>query len=180
MPITVKKGKVLDLTYKMTLIDRLYLPAIIKGLSITLKHFLAVAVLRRQYTMQYPEQKMKLPVRYRGRHYLKLDEKERERCVACILCQRSCPADAIYITGEETRRRADGELENSYPTEKHSVIWNLDYNRCIFCGFCQEACPKGAIFLEEDYDMVTDDRSTLLYNKQRLLEKKGGPIRFRD
>ena len=48
--------------------ERLYLPAIVAGLAITLKHFKNMLFGRTQVTMQYPEQKWDshLPDHYRG------------------------------------------------------------------------------------------------------------------
>ena len=45
--------------------ERLYLPAILGGLKVTLRHFL-----RKKVTMQYPEEKWVVPEGYRGAPYL--------------------------------------------------------------------------------------------------------------
>jgi len=177
MDIEIKNGKVKDLTCEMSFIDRLYLPAILKGLSITIRHFIATAIFRRQYTVEYPEKQFPIFPRFRGKHRLKRDEEGRERCVACLLCMWSCPTGAIFITGEETKRE---EIGKAYPKEKHSKIWNLDYQRCIFCGFCQEACPEAAIFLEEGYDIIFESRQEFLFKKEQLMEDSGGKVKFRD
>ena len=48
--------------------ERLYLPAIVGGLAITLKHFTRMLLGRTKVTMQYPEQRndVNLPDYYRG------------------------------------------------------------------------------------------------------------------
>ena len=51
----------------LTLGESLYLPAIGKGLALTLKHFFS-----KPDTMQYPEQKWTLPEYYRGASFLML------------------------------------------------------------------------------------------------------------
>ena len=65
--------------------EQLYLPAIFKGLGITLRHFIATVRGKKKVTMQYPEEKWNdhLPEHYRGAPALVTDEQDRERCVAC-------------------------------------------------------------------------------------------------
>ncbi|NHW22378.1 4Fe-4S binding protein, partial [Escherichia coli] len=72
---------------KMTLAEKAYLPAIVKGMSITLKHFF-----KKDSTIQYPEQEKPRAKVWRGRHVLKRDDEGRERCTACGLCAVACPA----------------------------------------------------------------------------------------
>ena len=45
----------------------------------------------------YPEKKVNLPPRYRGRIVLSRDSKGEERCVACNLCAVVCPVDCISL-----------------------------------------------------------------------------------
>ena len=112
----------------------------LKGMGITLKNFF-----RKPVTVQYPEQVRKLPARVRGRHVLHRYENGLERCIACMLCSGSCPADAIYIEPAEN----DPAKPNSFG-ERYAEIFQVDMLRCIFCGYCQMACPTGAITLESN------------------------------
>src|SRR6266550_4024438 len=68
--------------------ERMYLPAIVGGLAITLKHFTNMLLGRTKITMQYPEEKWdsSLPDHYRGAPALVRDSDGRVRCVACQLC----------------------------------------------------------------------------------------------
>ena len=65
-------------------------------------------------TIQYPETKVYLPPRYRGRIVLTRDPDGEERCVACNLCAVACPAEAISMVaaerkkGEESLYREEG------------------------------------------------------------------------
>src|SRR5216110_539527 len=90
----------------LNLWERLYLPAIIGGFKITLRHFF-----KKKVTMQYPEQKWVVPEGYRGAPYLVRDQDGRTKCVSCQLCEFVCPPKAIRITppGPEVNRfgRAD-------------------------------------------------------------------------
>src|ERR687886_57200 len=47
-------------------------------------------------TVSYPDEPVVLSARFRGEHFLDVDENGKERCVACFLCSAICPADAIY------------------------------------------------------------------------------------
>ena len=81
---------------KMTMWEKIYLPAIITGLLITIRH-----LFKKKVTIRFPEETRKFSDIYRGRHVLKRDDEGRERCTACGLCAVACPAEAwfLYVTG---------------------------------------------------------------------------------
>ncbi len=139
----------------------------LKGMGVTLKNFF-----RKPVTVQYPEQLRKLPDRIRGRHVLHRYENELERCIACMLCSGTCPADAIYIEPAEN----DPAKPNS-PGERYAKVFQVDMLRCIFCGYCQAACPTGAITLESNTILASYTRDSMLYNKEDLLEPIGTATR---
>src|SRR2546426_164113 len=72
--------------------ERLYLPAILGGFKVTLRHFF-----RKKVTMQYPEEKWVVPEGYRGAPYLVKDQEGNTKCVSCQLCEFVCPPKAIRI-----------------------------------------------------------------------------------
>lgn len=146
---------------KMTFWEWIYLPAIVKGMSITLKHFF-----RKKATISYPEQQREFSQVYRGHHVLKRDEEGRERCTACGLCAVACPAEAITMIAAE---RKPGE-EHLYREEKYAEVYEINMLRCIFCGDCEEACPKEAIFLTDRIVESEYERSPFVYGKNRLVE----------
>jgi NADH-quinone oxidoreductase subunit I len=145
----------------MSFLERLYLPAILGGLRITIHHFF-----KRKVTIQYPEQTRKFSEVYRGYHVLKRDENGAERCTACGLCALSCPAEAITMTAAE---RKPGE-EKLYREEKYASVYEINMLRCIFCGLCEEACPKEAIFLTDRIVESDYVRSGFIYGKDKLVE----------
>ncbi|HTA83631.1 MAG TPA: NADH-quinone oxidoreductase subunit I [Bacteroidia bacterium] len=145
----------------MTLKERLYLPAIIGGMAITLKHFFMKKV-----TIQYPEQTREFAPVYRGQHVLKRDDNGAERCTACGLCAVACPAEAITMTAAERKK---GE-ENLYREEKYASVYEINMLRCIFCGLCEEACPKEAIFLTDRKVDSEYQRGIFVYGKDKLVE----------
>jgi NADH-quinone oxidoreductase subunit I len=142
-------------------VERIYLPAILRGMSITLKH-----LLRRKTTINYPEVKREFSAIYRGRHVLKRDDEGRERCTACGLCAVACPAEAITMIAAE---RKQGE-EHLYREEKYASTYEINMLRCIFCGLCEEACPKEAIFLTTEIVKADYTRDKFIYSKKELVE----------
>jgi NADH-quinone oxidoreductase subunit I len=146
---------------EMTLMERLYLPAIFKGMWITLGH-----LFKKKATIKYPEEKREFAPVYRGHHVLKRDEAGAERCTACGLCAVACPAEAITMVAAE---RKPGE-EHLYREEKYAATYEINMLRCIFCGLCEEACPKEAIFLTDRIVDTEYSRDTLVYGKDKLVE----------
>lgn len=108
-------------------------------------------------TIQYPDEKVYLAPRYRGRIILSRDPDGGERCVACYLCAAACPVDCIALqaTEDESGRR--------FPE-----FFRINFSRCIYCGYCEEACPTNAIQLTPDYEMSEYRRSNLVYEKEDL------------
>lgn len=146
---------------KLSFWESIYLPAIIGGMFITIKHFFGKKV-----TINVPEQTRKRSDVYRGMHVLKRDDEGRERCTACGLCALSCPAEAITMVAAE---RKPGE-EHLYREEKYATIYEINMLRCIFCGDCEEACPKEAIFLTDRLVESEYKRKTFVYGKDLLVE----------
>jgi NADH-quinone oxidoreductase subunit I len=144
----------------MTLLERLYLPAIFKGMAITFSH-----IFKKVPTIRYPEQKRPFAKVSRGLQVLNRDEEGRERCTACGLCAVACPAEAITMEAAERQR---GE-EHLYREEKYAAKYEINMLRCIFCGLCEEACPKDAIYLSETFAPSNLQRKGFIYGKEDLL-----------
>jgi NADH-quinone oxidoreductase subunit I len=144
----------------MSFMEKLYLPAILKGMMITFSH-----IFKKNPTVNYPEKQRPFSPVFRGLHILNRDEEGRENCTACGLCALACPAEAISM---EAAERMAGE-ENLYREEKYAARYEINMLRCIFCGLCEEACPKDAIYLSETFAPADYQRKQFIYNKQDLL-----------
>lgn len=140
--------------------EKLYVPAIAKGMGITFSH-----LFKKRPTIQYPEVQRPFSQVFRGLHVLNRDEEGRERCTACGLCAVACPAEAITM---EAAERQPGE-ENLYREEKYAARYEINMLRCIFCGLCEEACPKDAIYLSETFAPAHYNRRGFIYGKDNLL-----------
>jgi NADH-quinone oxidoreductase subunit I len=141
---------------KQSLINKLYVVDILKGLLITMRNMLFV----KNVTIQYPEERREYSSRYRGLHYIKAVNGV-ENCTACMLCPTVCPAECIHI---EAGERPD--------KEKYPVKFEIDILRCCYCGFCEEACPKDAIKLSNIYEMAVLARENGIYDKENLLVQR--------
>jgi len=151
----------------MTFMERIYLPAVLNGMLITLRHLMG-----RHNTTRYPEVQRQFAPVYRGMHVLKRDENGRENCTACGLCAVACPAEAITMTAAERKK---GE-EHLYREEKYAAVYEINMLRCIFCGLCEEACPKEAIFLTDRIVPTEFQRNEFVYGKDKLVESIEHPI----
>ena len=148
---------------KLNLWERLYLPAILGGFKVTVRHFF-----KRKVTMQYPEERWVVPEGYRGAPYLVKDQEGRTKCVSCQLCEFVCPPKAIRIT--------PGGIPADAPeahVEKAPREFEINMLRCIYCGLCQEVCPEEAIFLQNIYSVCGYSRGELVNNKEKLYELGG-------
>jgi len=163
--------------------DASFLAATAKGLGITLKHFarnlflpLRSAKSRARAgaptdeawkneieTVQYPEEKVTYPERFRGLHRLTLREDGAVRCVACMCCPTVCPAHCITIVPEES---------DSKSIEKRPAIFEIDELRCVVCGLCVEACPCDAIRMDTGmHAHPVEERADAIETKESMLAR---------
>jgi NADH-quinone oxidoreductase subunit I len=171
IPLETLKPKRVRKQIDLTLWERLYVFEIVRGLCITTKHFATNMMgfvvapkgkKRSIFTVYYPEEKVTLPPAYRGRPVLVTRGDSTEKCVACGLCEKICPACAISIV--------PGERPNA---DRYPLSYTLDMSRCVYCGYCEEVCPKEAIVMSAEYQGLAErDRSNLRYPKEKLLRSE--------
>jgi NADH-quinone oxidoreductase subunit I len=163
--------------------DTTLLAATAKGLGITIKHFarnlflpLRKAAVRSRAgapdvvgrgneieTVQYPEEKVTYPERFRGLHRLMLRDDGNVRCVACMCCPTVCPAHCITIVPEES---------DNPGIEKRPAVFEIDELRCVVCGLCVEACPCDAIRMDTgDHAKPVEDRANAIETKDSMMAR---------
>ncbi|MFG0329283.1 MAG: NuoI/complex I 23 kDa subunit family protein [Phycisphaerales bacterium] len=155
--------------------DASFLPAVFKGVGVTLRHMFGNAGRDgkgsyQDRVLQYPEERREhYPVTegglevstFRGVHRLNKDEDGRVKCVACFMCSTACPANCIHIEAAES----PWDDREKYPKK-----FDIDELRCIYCGMCEEACPVDAIELTQEYAIVGLTRNEMIFDKTKLLE----------
>jgi NADH-quinone oxidoreductase chain I len=112
-----------------------------------------------EYTIQFPYERQPLSPKFRGEHALRRYPTGEERCIACKLCEASCPALCIYI---ETEPRPDGS--------RRTTKYDIDLSKCIYCAYCQWACPVDAIVLSSNANFSIAWREEMMHDKQKLIK----------
>ncbi|MBI2941188.1 MAG: NADH-quinone oxidoreductase subunit I [Chloroflexi bacterium] len=151
---------------------------VLQGLLITLKHFLAAGAeafapprtngpvhqgpeQTGVFTVQYPEERLAVPERFRYFPMLLRDESGKPRCTSCGICAKVCPPQCIWIV------RSSDESGKPIPEPKDFVI---DTSICMQCGFCAEFCPFDAIKMDHQYELASYERmDSFILHKERLL-----------
>ncbi|MCF6764301.1 NADH-quinone oxidoreductase subunit NuoI [Thiotrichales bacterium 19S3-7] len=134
-------------------IKTFFLWELLKGLSVTGRHFFT-----RKVTVQYPDEKTPISPRFRGLHALRRYPNGEERCIACKLCEATCPALAITI---EAQPRDDGS--------RRTTKYEIDLFKCIYCGFCEESCPVDSIVETSLFEYHFENRGENIMTKEKLL-----------
>src|SRR4030088_1098035 len=117
-----------------------------KGMLTTISHLIKAPV-----TIQYPEERLDMPIWTRGRPRLIYEVDTGElRCTACGACALACPVDVIKI--EQHPSPIKGKVLDRF---------DIDMAGCIECALGVEAGPFRALTMAPDFEMVaTFDRAT--------------------
>jgi NADH-quinone oxidoreductase subunit I len=141
---------------------------ILKGMAETARNFVGSYVKDdRLVTVQYPEERRPQAEAARNFPFLVHDGDDWQkglRCVACLICEKECPPQCIYIV-KDTARKPDytGKLQFQ------PKVFDIDTSVCMSCQICVEVCPFDAIKMDVEYELSTSDRfGSLLLRKEQL------------
>jgi NADH-quinone oxidoreductase subunit I len=109
-------------------------------------------MLRPAVTENYPDEKRQLPERARMSFAMATDETGQPQCKACMLCERSCPDEAIKI---ESEKRTDGP-------GRVLTKFTIDLGKCMYCGLCVEQCSTDGLHHTGDYENNSSDRADMM------------------
>jgi len=120
--------------------------SLVIGMRITLEQFF-----KREVTVRYPHQSLKMSKRYRGHIVLVRDpDTGKSLCVACKSCEKACPSDCIVVDGI----KREGEKRKSVTDFK------LNFTTCSLCGSCVEVCPMQALQFSKDYNLASTSKDS--------------------
>jgi NADH-quinone oxidoreductase subunit I len=170
----------------------MYGTGILKGLGVTLKHFLATYAEEVRYgirkwtpqhtfetrqgtdsvgsfTVEYPDEKIAVPERFRFVPFLVVNNDDhpdapgQDWCTSCGICAKVCPPQCIWIV-----RGTDPNTGRPIPQPEAFFI---DIDICMNCGYCAEFCPFDAIKMDHNYEMASYDRTTAHIHDKETLSK---------
>ena len=114
------------------------------------------------FTVQYPEERLRVYERFRSFPVLIYEESTgEERCTACGICAKVCPPQCIWIVRAKT---PEGKPKPK-PEE-----FSIDISICMSCGFCAEFCPFDSIKMDHNFELAGYERlEAYVYDKRALL-----------
>src|SRR6266571_5834691 len=143
---------------------------IIKGMGETARNFFGSYVKEeRLTTVQYPEERLPQQEAARNFPFLVHDGEDPHtglRCVACLICEKECPPQCIYITKSKDKKPDYMGKAQFYP-----AIFDIDLSVCMSCQICVEVCPFEAIKMDTEFELSNTDRFEGLLARKANLAK---------
>jgi len=138
---------------------------LVVGMKTSIKVFF-----RKKVTEQYPENRstLKMFERYRGTLTMPHNENNEHKCIACGICQMSCPNGTINVISK---------MVDTEDGKKKKILDRYEYNlgSCMFCMLCVNACPHDAITFDQNFEHAVFDKSKLMmklnHDGSKVVEK---------
>lgn len=124
------------------------------GLSLTFMQLISAGI-----TLKFPHEITPRSRRYRGALALRKYSNGEERCIACKLCEATCPALAITIESKMDEKTG----------ARRTTRFDIDAFKCVHCGLCEEACPVDSIVLTKQMHYHFQKRGDNILTKDTLL-----------
>ena len=140
------------------------LKTLLTGMKVTFVEFFTKKV-----TEEYPDNRdtLVLADRFRGTLCMPKDENGNNKCIACGLCQNSCPNDTLDLEIDTVEDAETGKKK------KTLVEYRYNLGSCMFCQLCVNVCPTGAIEFNTRFEHAVFDKNTLV---KILNEPDPGPV----
>lgn len=129
--------------------------SLVKGMAITFRTMITPAI-----TVKYPDERIDLPVGFRGIPVLLSDPDGNLKCTSCMQCVRACPTNCIELQSSKVPGRKLKALD----------VYNIDATWCMYCGLCVEACPFDALAMSDQFELADYDLRNLVFDRDRLAE----------
>jgi len=124
--------------YVQNVVEALVTTAV--GMRITMRY-----LLQKPITVQYPNERLPIPHRFRGVHYL-----EQEKCINCQACVKACPVNCIEMEAIK------------HGKEREWVKFTINYQKCLFCEMCVHPCQSHCLHMGPEYALVVEDKEDLI------------------
>lgn len=141
---------------------------LVKGFVETARNFVgSYTDEARLTTVEYPEERIPPKEATRQFPFLLFDGNDPHaglRCVACLICEKECPPQCIYIEKSKDKKPDYIGKPQFYP-----AVFDIDISVCMSCQICVEVCPFEAIKMDTEFELSNTDRfGGLLFRKEQL------------
>ena len=108
---------------------------------------------RRPVTLEYPDDRWKLPERYRGVLHNNVED-----CIGCQACVRACPVNCIILETVKRAKEDQGVTSGGSKIVQWVARYDINESLCMFCGLCVEVCPTECLTMTDRYEMSVHSR----------------------
>jgi NADH-quinone oxidoreductase subunit I len=134
------------------------------------------AMFRPAITVQYPDERLDMPVNTRGILFNNVDD-----CIGCYKCARVCPVDCIYIDTVKALPDEDlGKASMGNPIRQHLIRFDIDMFKCCFCDFCTTVCPTECLYMTDVFENSVFSRENGMYHFSKYFPEEAMALKRRE